>query len=77
MTSVLSLRLPEPMKERLESLSHTTARPAAFYVREALDAYLTDLEDYYEADAITRRIHAGEERVYTLEEVGELLGLEG
>lgn len=75
MTNVLSLRLPADLKDRLDALSHRTARPASFYVREALDAHLADLEDYYEAEAITQRVRAGEERVYTLEEVGELLGV--
>ncbi|QQS01917.1 MAG: ribbon-helix-helix protein, CopG family [Austwickia sp.] len=57
-TSVVSVRLDAATKERLDALSATTGRPAAYYVREALAEYLDDLEYAYqlrgEAEAIRR-----------------------
>ncbi|MDR2974251.1 MAG: DUF6290 family protein [Propionibacteriaceae bacterium] len=49
-TAVMSVRVPEDLKERLDDLSQTTGRPSAFYVKQALEAYLEDLEDSYAAD---------------------------
>ncbi len=76
MSAILSLPIPEPIKTRLQSLSRNTNKPVSFYVLKALDTYLEDLEDYYEAEAIMKQVETGEERTYTLEEVGEVLGLE-
>ena len=53
-TEVISVRLPEPLKERLDDLSSRTGRSGAFYIRAALDAYLEDLEDAYTADEAYR-----------------------
>jgi len=57
-TSVVSIRLDAATKDRLDALSATTGRPAAFYVREALLEHLDELEYAYqlrgEAEAIRR-----------------------
>ena len=57
-TGVLSIRLPEDLKDRLDALAAATGRPAAFYVREAVEAHLVELEYAYalrsEAEAIRR-----------------------
>ncbi|MGV9183312.1 type II toxin-antitoxin system RelB family antitoxin [Arcanobacterium canis] len=55
-------------------MSASTKRPASVYVREALDAYLEDLEDYYEAVETLQRVRSGREKTYSLAEVGEILG---
>lgn len=47
MSAVLSVRLPDETKKRLDVLSTKTKRPISVYVLEALDEYLDDLEDYY------------------------------
>lgn len=74
-SSVLSLRLPQELKTRLDRLSDRTQRPAAMYVQEALEAHLEDLEDYYDAVEISQRIRAGEEELISLEDARrELLG---
>lgn len=57
-TGVVSVRLPDDLKARLDALSASTGRPAAYYVREALVEHLADLEYAYqiraEAEAIRR-----------------------
>lgn len=64
---VLSLCVPDEVKARLDRLSASTKRPADAYVREALNAYLDDLEDYYEAAEVSRRIREGTEETLSLE----------
>ena len=43
----LSIRLPEELEARLEKLSKTTGRTKTYYIREAIEEYLADLEDHY------------------------------
>ena len=76
MSDVLSLRLPTETKERLDALSARTRRPVAVYVREALDTYLEDLEDYYLAVEELEAIRSGQSRTYSLDEVKAGLGMD-
>ena len=59
-TSVVSIRLPEDLKNRLDALSATTGRPAAFYLREALEEHITELEYTYQLQAEAEAIRRGE-----------------
>lgn len=43
----LSIRLPDDSEARLERLSKATGRTKAYYIREAVEEYLADLEDHY------------------------------
>lgn len=73
-SGVLSLRLPDETKARLDELSTRTRRPASVYVREALDEYLDDLEDYYLGmQSLEQTRHTGV--TYSLDEMRERLGL--
>lgn len=75
MSAVLSVRLPEGTKKRLETLSARTRRPASVYVVEALEQHLEDLEDYYlgiEALEEYRRDGVS----YSLEQVADECGVE-
>lgn len=47
---MLAVRLPEDIEERLDRLARKTGRAKSFYVREALNEYLADLEDFYLAE---------------------------
>lgn len=71
-----AVRLPKETVLRLERLSKSTGRTKAFYIREALEAHLEDLEDIYEADKIMKRVRAGKEKIYTADEVRKELGLD-
>lgn len=68
---MLTMRLPEELEGRLTGLAKLTGRTKSYYVREALERHLEEMEDVYLADA---RIRKNEKR-YTLEEVETLLGL--
>lgn len=62
---MLALRLPPEIEERLEALAKKTGRTKSYYAREAILAYLDDLEDAYMAK---RRLKSGRDRV-TLEQL--------
>jgi len=63
--TMLALRLPPEIEERLEKLARETGRTKSFYAREAILAHLDDIEDAYLAK---RRLKPGRPRV-TLEEL--------
>ncbi len=75
-TSVVSIRLPDDLKGRLEALSRSTGRPAAFYVREALQEHLGELEWAYSVAARAEAIRKGTEPTRALDDVTRELGLD-
>jgi RHH-type rel operon transcriptional repressor/antitoxin RelB len=46
---MLSVRLNSDLEEKLEQLSIKTNRSKSFYVKQALENYLNDMEDYFDA----------------------------
>lgn len=60
----------------LRTLAHLTGRREPDLLREAVAAYLQDIEDAQAADAILDRIEAGDERTLTLDELDRRLGLD-
>jgi len=62
---MLAVRIPEEMETRLEELARLTGRPKSFYVREALQSHLDEIEDTY--IALYRLEHPA--RRWTLEEL--------
>jgi len=66
---MLTIRLPAEMENRLNVLSETTKRPKSFYVREALERSLEDIEDAYLAEAALERFRASGEKAIPIEEV--------
>jgi RHH-type transcriptional regulator, rel operon repressor / antitoxin RelB len=75
-TGVLSIRLPDDIKARLDSLAASTGRPAAFYVREAIAEHLTEIEYAYTLRSEAEAIRRGEVGTRPLDEVVEELGLD-
>ena len=45
--NTLCIRLPEEIDNRLNHLASQTGRAKTYYVREALNQYLEDMEDTY------------------------------
>ena len=45
-----SLRLPSELEARLERLAAKTGRTKSFYIREAIEEHVADLEDFYLAE---------------------------
>ena len=75
MKPITGIRLSDDIQTRLDILAKRTGRTKSFYVREAIDRYLEDMEDVYMADTVLQRIRNGKEKVYTQDEVGKRLGL--
>lgn len=71
-----SIRLSPEIEKRLDYLAGQTGRTKAFYLREIIEKGLDDMEDYYLATDVLERVRKGEERVYSLDEVENALGLE-
>ena len=70
-----SIRLPVSLDLRLAALARKTGRTKTYYIQEMIRTSLADLEDYYLADAISERVRAGKEKVYSLDDVERDLGL--
>jgi RHH-type rel operon transcriptional repressor/antitoxin RelB len=45
---MLSVRLNSDLEEKLDQLSIKTNRSKSFYVKQALENYLNDMDDYFE-----------------------------
>ncbi len=58
-TEVVSVRLPAEMKRRLDTLAEATGRPAAFYVKAALEDRMDDLEWAYGIAANAENLRTG------------------
>jgi RHH-type rel operon transcriptional repressor/antitoxin RelB len=74
---MLTIRLPEDMEQRLNILAVATQRPKSFYVREALERSLADIEDAYLAETAFERFKVSGEKAMPLEDVMKEHGLEG
>jgi RHH-type rel operon transcriptional repressor/antitoxin RelB len=74
MSKQAAIRLPDETYARLQLLATNTGRTATFYIREAIEAHLEDLEDAYLADQVLGRIQRGEESALTAEELWRELG---
>ena len=72
-----SIRLPPGVERRLDSLVSQSGRTKAFYLREIIHRGLDDVEDYYLAAEVLKRIRKGQEHVHTSEDVRRELGLDG
>ena len=73
---MLAIRLPQALEKRLDKLARRTGRTKSYYVRQALEEQLSDLEDIYLAEAAWERIERGEEKTIPLEDVLKRYGLE-
>ncbi|MDB5539161.1 MAG: hypothetical protein JWQ89_888 [Devosia sp.] len=71
-----AVRLPDETYARLQDMASKTGRTATFYIREAVEAHLDDLEDVYLAERALEQLERGESRTYTLEELKSELGLD-
>jgi len=76
MAHPLSIRIDEQLDARLERLARLTGRSKSFYVKQAIEDHLEDLEDLYLAQRIARRVAEGRERLIPLEELERELGVD-
>ncbi len=72
---MLAIRLPADIEKRLKALAKSTGRTKTFYAREAILAYIDDLEDLYLAEKRWLDIQEGRSQLYSLKEVERDLDL--
>lgn len=72
-----SIRLPEAIEARLQHLAIQTGRSKKFYVMQAIEHQLDDLEDIYLAEQRLIDHRAGKTQAVPLEDVMKRYGLEG
>ena len=70
-----SIRLPTDLEKRLNALAERTGRTRAFYLRQIIAAGLEEAEDLYLAQEVMGRVREGKEKVFTLDQVEQSLGL--
>ena len=63
---MLSVRLNADLEEKLDKLSESTSRSKSFYVKQALERYLKDVDDYF--DVKSRDNNAGN-KLITIEDI--------
>lgn len=76
MTKQTAVRLPEETYTRLKALAERTGRTATFYIREAVEEHLEDLEDLYIAEQASITHRQSGSRTLSLNELDDELGLE-
>jgi RHH-type rel operon transcriptional repressor/antitoxin RelB len=76
MTHPLSIRIDPAIDARLERLARLTGRSKSFYVKQAIEDQLEDLEDLYLAQRVAQRVAEGRERLIALEELDRQIQLE-
>jgi RHH-type rel operon transcriptional repressor/antitoxin RelB len=67
-----SIRLPDALEAHLAHVAKVTRRSKSFILREALEAYLEDVEDGL---AVQEALAHPDKRVFTTQEVREYLAL--
>ena len=72
-----SIQLSREAEERLDHLASETGRSKEFYLQELIERGLEEIEDYYLAAEVLKRVKDGREHVYTAAEVRKDLGLDG
>jgi len=71
---MLAVRLDATVEKRLEALAARTGRTKTFYVREAIEAHLDDLEDFHLAEERMKDFRDGD--AIPLAQLKAELGLE-
>ena len=73
----VSIRLPEDVSSRLQTLSQRTGRSKTFYMIEAIREHISDLEDLYLAEQCLIDIRSGKDQAIPLKEVMKRYSMEG
>jgi len=73
---MIAVRVPEEIETRLDRLAQLTGRTKTYYVREAIEEHLDDLEDAYLAEKVLEKVRSGREKLIPLEDVVKQYGLD-
>lgn len=71
---MLAVRLDDELERRLAVLATRTGRTKTFYARQAIEAHLDDLEDFYLAEERMADFRPGD--ALSMEEMKARLGLD-
>jgi RHH-type rel operon transcriptional repressor/antitoxin RelB len=74
-TMTIAFRPTGDQEQRLEALAKRTGRSKSFYLKEALDMHLAELEDTYWAHDVADRWEASDQNTRPLSEIANELGL--
>jgi RHH-type rel operon transcriptional repressor/antitoxin RelB len=74
--AMIAVRVPEEIETRLERLAQLTGRTKTYYVREAIENHLDDLEEAYLAEKVLDKVRSGREKLIPLEDVVKQYGLD-
>lgn len=73
---MIAVRVSEEIETRLDRLAQLTGRTKTYYVREAIEEHLDDLEEAYLAEKVLKKVRSGREKLIPLEDVVKQYGLE-
>jgi RHH-type transcriptional regulator, rel operon repressor / antitoxin RelB len=76
MQQPFSIRLDKELAARLERLVRLTGRSKSFYVKQAIEEQIADLEDLFLARKIAKRVAEGLEGVTALEDLEREFGVD-
>jgi RHH-type rel operon transcriptional repressor/antitoxin RelB len=72
---MLTIRLPENLEKRLNALASATKRSKSYYVREALERVMEDMEDAYLAESAYEKFIESGKPSKPIDQVERDLGL--
>ncbi len=75
--TMLTIRLPAEIEDRLEALAKVTGRTKTYYAREAILEYINDMEDVYLAEKRLEDIRSGRTKTVPLGKVMKRHRMEG
>ena len=67
-TKMCNVRIPDEIADRYDVLANKTGRTKTFYLRQAIEGYIEDLEDAYAGVVVMERIRMGKEELVELDE---------
>lgn len=68
MTKPIAVRIQDATYERLKSLSDKTGRTTTFYIHEAIEGHMDDLECIYLAEQALENLRKGKDKIISKEE---------
>ncbi|MDE0408787.1 MAG: DUF6290 family protein [Alphaproteobacteria bacterium] len=71
-----AVRLPDATYDRLRALADSSGRTPTFYILEAVERYLEDIEDLHAAEKAAAEHRNSGSRTFSLDELDSYLGLE-
>ena len=76
MSKQTAVRLPDETHARLKALAARTGRTATFYIRQAVEEHLDELEDLYAAEQALIEHRRSGDRTLSLDKLDAELALE-